>query len=741
VLLLSLLLLGWAGYECYGWVQAEKLVQALVSADTADVRPLVEQLTPYHRWAVPRLQRHAQEAPDNSKEHLHAALALLPVDGGQVEYLYGRLLTANPTELSVIRDALQGRRDAPIERLWAVLDDSKDDPERSFRAACALATYDVTADDANKAHWQRASNFVAGHLLLAVQRNPSHYAPLLEMLRPVRDRLVGPLAAVYRQRERPDSERSFATTILAEYAADNPPVLASLLLDADDKQFTVLYPTFKGLGEPGRAVLTGEIDKKPPPGAPDDAKEELAKRQANAAVALLRLSQPAKVWPLLKHSPDPRVRSYLIHRLGPMGADAKAIVQRLDEEGDVSIRRALLLSLGEYGDKEFSLADRPALLPKLQEMYRTDADPGLHAAAEWLLRTWHQEAWLKQVNEVWAQDKAQREKRLENIQRAVTQDQAKTPPQWYVNGQGQTMVVIPGPVEFRMGSPLAEEGRSSIETQHPRRIRRTFALASKAVTVREFRRFLRANKLEQWFDAGGQAAPLMKKYSPEENGPIILVDWYTAAAYCNWLSQQEGIPEEHWCYETNARQLSQEKVRVGVSLLLPQDPLGRAASTSFFLVDRHPQVTALKQNCLGLRGYRLPLEAEVEYACRAGAVTSRYYGETAELLAQYGWYVQNSKDRSWPVGLKKPNDLGFFDLHGNVWTWCQEGFWDYTTPKGGEIIEDKDDYERIIPTIDRVLRGGSFINHAVNVRSAYRLWNVPTNRFTYVGLRPARTFR
>ena len=64
-------------------------------------------------------------------------------------------------------------------------------------------------------------------------------------------------------------------------------------------------------------MLTGEIDKKLPSDLPssDEKREKLAKRQANAAVALLKMNQPAKVWPLLKHSPDPRVRSYLIHRL------------------------------------------------------------------------------------------------------------------------------------------------------------------------------------------------------------------------------------------------------------------------------------------------------------------------------------------------------------------------------------------------------------------------------------------
>jgi formylglycine-generating enzyme required for sulfatase activity len=279
-------------------------------------------------------------------------------------------------------------------------------------------------------------------------------------------------------------------------------------------------------------------------------------------------------------------------------------------------------------------------------------------------------------------------------------------PGWYVNGQGQTMVVIPGPVEFRMGSPPSEEGRSPVESQHKRRMGRTFAIAAKSVTVGEFRRFLRDTKLEEAFEAGGQAAPLMQKYSPDENGPIILVSWYMAAAYCNWLSKQEGIREEQWCYQTNAR----------------------------------GNVTALKAKYLSLPGYRLPTEAEWEYACRAGAVTSRYYGESEDLLGMYAWYFSNSKARSWPVGSKKPNDLGLFDMHGNVWNWCQERYKDYSAAKGDEAIEDEEDDLSIGTATHRVLRGGSFFIQASVVRSALRVSDVPSLRNFYIGFRPSRTF-
>jgi formylglycine-generating enzyme required for sulfatase activity len=92
------------------------------------------------------------------------------------------------------------------------------------------------------------------------------------------------------------------------------------------------------------------------------------------------------------------------------------------------------------------------------------------------------------------------------------------------------------------------------------------------------------------------------------------------------------------------------------------------------------------------------------------------------------------------VGSKKPNDLGFFDMHGNVFTWCQESYKNYPTPTNGEITDDKEDEFTINPSNSRVLRGGSFSNPAGNVRSAYRYWLAPANRHPNVGFRPARTF-
>jgi formylglycine-generating enzyme required for sulfatase activity len=692
-----LLLLGWGGIEAYG----RSLVESIVTAETADVPRLVEKLPGYRRWANARLRRYLEESPPDSKEHLHAGLALLPVDGGQVDYLYERLLAAGPADLPVIRDALLGHRDALVGRLWVVLEDEEADEERRFRAACALATYDAMEDEASRKRWQGVSSFVADQLLAAVQSNPSHYDLLLKTLESVGERLLDRLAVFFHSGDPEQADRTWAASILAEYAAGRPEVLTGLLLDADERQFAWLYPKVEAHRERAVALCHETLEAVLGQQKTEVEKERLAKRQANAAVALLRMGQPGRVWPLLKHSPDPRVRSYLIHRLGPLGADAGALVKRLEEEPDVTIRRALILSLGpeEFGLRAFTPKAKWQLVERLRETYRTDADPGLHAAVEWLLRLWFGGPWLRQTDEAWARDRGWREKRLDEIRKELKKDKEKAKPRWYVNGQGQTMVVIPGPVEFLMGSPPAEAGRDRDEVQHRRRIGRTFAIAAKAVTVKDYRAYYKRRF--------GTDYEYLKERAPSEDCPAHWTTWHMAACYCNWLSEQEQIPEGEWCYETDGK--------------------GR--------------VTKLREKYLSLEGYRLATEAEWEYACRAGAVTARCYGESGELLERYAWYAKNAGERSWPVGYKKPNDLGLFDLLGNVYTLCQERFQPYPGAEGDRGIEDKEDTLDILDANTRVLRGGSFVDPASYVRSANRGWFVPASRDDDVGFRLARTLR
>jgi formylglycine-generating enzyme required for sulfatase activity len=175
------------------------------------------------------------------------------------------------------------------------------------------------------------------------------------------------------------------------------------------------------------------------------------------------------------------------------------------------------------------------------------------------------------------------------------------------------------------------------------------------------------------------------------------------------------------------------------SLVQQLSGLGVMESPAFTLEPIHPGM-AMEEGYLRRTGYRLPTEVEWEYACRAEALTSRYYGATDEMLPRYAWYSQNSRDRAWPVGQKKPNDFGFFDMHGNVWEWCQNGYGSYPQAEGAEAVVDSEDKDNK-DAESRLLRGGSFFANAVNVRSALRYGLAHGKPYVNIGFRPARTYR
>ncbi|MEY4118267.1 MAG: hypothetical protein RLZZ116_1595 [Planctomycetota bacterium] len=122
-------------------------------------------------------------------------------------------------------------------------------------------------------------------------------------------------------------------------------------------------------------------------------------------------------------------------------------------------------------------------------------------------------------------------------------------------------------------------------------------------------------------------------------------------------------------------------------------------------------------------GFRLPSEAEWEYACRAGT-TGAYAGD----LDAMAWYRDNSGGSTHPVKQKRANPWGLYDMHGNVWEWCQDG---YATKAAGT-------QEAAGESSDRVLRGGSWRTNAVGVRSSYRFSGSPGNAFDGIGFRVAR---
>ena len=143
-----------------------------------------------------------------------------------------------------------------------------------------------------------------------------------------------------------------------------------------------------------------------------------------------------------------------------------------------------------------------------------------------------------------------------------------------------------------------------------------------------------------------------------------------------------------------------------------------------------------KLNTLGQGTFRLPAEAEWEYACRAGTITSYYWGNNEDFIQsiEYAWWFYDRNDWSLTheVGLKKPNLFELFDMSGNVWEWCQDWYGSYSS-------NSQTDPAGPLSGSERVLRGGSWSNDVLLCRSAHRYYNPPDSRNNTCGIRLLRS--
>ncbi len=243
---------------------------------------------------------------------------------------------------------------------------------------------------------------------------------------------------------------------------------------------------------------------------------------------------------------------------------------------------------------------------------------------------------------------------------------------------GDWVVVSAG--VFVMGSPEHEEGRDLDETQHEVHLTHDFEMLSTEVTQTQFETLMGYNP---------------SRFSDCSNCPVERVSWNEAAAYCNALSDEAGLNR---CYECSGEGIP---VRCSPSL---------EYGTPY-----------------GCPGFRLPTEAEFEYAARAHT-TGPSYGD----LDTVAWHAGNSGGETHEVAGLEPNGYRLYDILGNVWEWCHDLYGEYPS---GPVTDPHGPATGSL----RVFRGGSWYRLSNLTRAASRNSLAPGTRYGNIGVRPIRT--
>ena len=661
--------------------EAVAAVDKLASAQIQQVPVIIQELDRLRPAIDDVLLEQYEKSDAGSSQQLNLGLALLPIKPEVTTDLITHLLAATPDTFFITRDVLAPQAESVALELWKTAASNDAPKGEVFRSLCALATFDP--DDTR---WTdpELREFVVDYLIGV---RPSELGPWQRALRPVRNHLVGLLEIHFREADR-EQRRMFATYVLADYVSDNAASIYELLVDADLAQFELIESSAEGHRDE-IIELCRHLIQRPVESAADVSNTvRLANRQANAAVFLMLNGHEDSTWRLLKHSANPGVRSELIHRVALLGVDVEILLTAMRSIDDVSTQRALLLALSEYAGDAVQLS-APEFIDELLDIYRETRDAGLRSAAEFLIGRLELRSELVPIR---------REAKMGRIQQ---QREFLKEHDWFVNSQLETFCVVDLQT-VEIGSPPEEPNRKLTEARHPVRFDRKLVFAARELSRRKWDMFAAAQ-------AGviRSSDGVTKSYSKFPNSPIGGVSWYEAAHYCNWLSEKEGIDPEQWCYVKNSE---------------GEYGPGMKAKPRFWT----------------LEGYRLPTEAEWEAACRAGASTSRYYGDNLNLLSFYAWEQSNSDGIAHAPGLLKPNDFGLFDMHGNLIEWCSEAY-NGNVGADGALIKDEPPIDEVSDGVLRCLRGSSIYYQPAEVRSAKRDAYPPMTRNGLIGFRICRT--
>ncbi|MEO1526853.1 MAG: protein kinase [Planctomycetota bacterium] len=460
--------------------QAIALVEQLQTVRDEEIGPLLERIDRKAFHVRMPLSRRLDDSAPGSREQTLNRLGLMASDRNQRAKVLESVNQMTIPLLAQVADRLGGLSESERNDLRERLEDGRGE---QLRVALVLCRHCGNVGDQCTFPSHQAHAIVDA-LLHQAAVAPQETETLAKSFASATETLVPPLLTRALSPE-DSTERAWATTFVVRFLEDKPSELLEVLLSCSFSQHEIILANLEKalpqLKEELRRRAFDEIDES----LAESGLDLRSRQQAVAAALLSRSGRTDSIVSLFRTSHQPHTRGYLINRLPKLGGDLESILRELAKQREVSIRRALLMTLSGFDSTAFSEADRAETLRLVKDAFTNDPDVGIHSVAQRLLRQWGQQKWI--------------EKEVER-QSTLEPDPRKS---WYVNAEGITFGIFDA-------RDVAEIGR-------------VFAIATHEVTVEQFLRF----RPEHYY---------YKQRSPMPDCAMGMTNWFDCIDYCRWLN-------------------------------------------------------------------------------------------------------------------------------------------------------------------------------------------------------------
>ena len=640
-------------YETLGRFKSKTLVDQLLAARSNEVKAILEEAPPFQRWIRDEVRQRRSDIEFDAVKQIHLDLAALNGEPEQLDRITEAILDATPDQFDLIIETTSSYRHRLENRLWTAFHDSTTTPSQRLNAAGALSLWCPDSE-----RWVTDGESVAAELL---KYNVTRLGVHIDRLKNVSPSLIECLQFAFVNGDM--AQQEVAALVLSEFQLPSADFVELVAVASEGQLPRLIGGLLKSRDPQLRSDLEAKLVE-----IRDSIDIESNSKSATEANLLTGLFAKGVQQPLIQVLSNPSsqtAKNHAIIRLASHSWDPQILLQLLDKDNETG-SLSLIQCLGLVDHTNWSEDQRATVVQRLQQLYRQHPDSGVHSSCRWT---------LKQLG-------------ADEQRRALDRELANAPlanRNWCVLNDGHTYLVLAPDIAW-YPSNLRSESQQGAEIEqdqrfHAPRIDQRVCVRTTEVTSEEFARI----KIERkQMDVANERAwgPLIRS---ENEGPALEVSWYAATEYCNWLSEQMGIPESQWCYLPNKKGLYAEGMQI------PTDVLQRT-------------------------GYRLPTISEIRTAIAAGNDRDKwFFGNDLSLADDYAWHVFNSNRTAHPCATLRPNDWGLFDSVGNASEWCM-------TPMGYRRDMDAKGSDSMLVNDESKVYcvGGTYLLHEYFLRTSSR---------------------